>query len=180
MPEPDRPLLTFPVNVLLPGTTFSRVSDWPSPAALRGLKDAFVSALALSGGSPPWHSQAVLADFLAEGHFLRHIRRMRSVYSERQEALVGAAERELAGLLDVRPSETGLQIMGWLPDGVNDRDVSRRAADSGVVAPPISSYCLEAPPRKGLLLGYAAHTPCQIRSGVRRLATVLRDEHGNP
>jgi GntR family transcriptional regulator/MocR family aminotransferase len=139
----------------------------------RGLRDAFVSALALSGGPPPTPSQAVLVDFLAEGHFLRHIRRMRSVYAERQEALVQASERELGGLLDVRPSATGLQIMGWLPDGTNDRAVSREAAEAGVVAPPLSSYLLEASPRGGLLLGYAAHTPVEIRNGVRRLATVL-------
>jgi GntR family transcriptional regulator/MocR family aminotransferase len=143
-------------------------------AVPHGLTDVFTSALALSGGPPPTHTQAVLVDFLAEGHFLRHIRRMRSVYAERQEALVQASERVLGDLLDVRPSETGLQIMGWLPDGIDDRVVSRRAADLGVVAPPLSSYHLEGSPRPGLLLGYAAHTPSQIRNAVRQLATAIR------
>ncbi len=138
-----------------------------------GLVDAFVSALSLSGGSPPTHPQAVLADFLTEGHFLRYIRRMRTVYAERQEALVQASQSELAGLLDIRPSETGLQVMGWLPSPIDDRAASQCAADAGIVAPPLSSYTLEPIPRKGLLLGYAAHAPKQIHEGVRKLARAL-------
>jgi len=139
-----------------------------------GLVDAFVSALSLAGGSPPTHPQAVLTDFLGEGHFLRYIRRMRTVYAERQDALVQAARSELAGLLDIRPSETGLQVMAWLSDTLDDRLASAQAEKAGIVAPPLSSYTLEPISRQGLLLGYAAHTPKQIREGVRRLAGALR------
>jgi GntR family transcriptional regulator/MocR family aminotransferase len=138
-----------------------------------GLVDAFISALALAGGPPPTHQQAVLADFIAEGHFLRHIRRMRALYAERQEALVLAAKGELGGLLEVVPSETGLQVMGWLREGIDDRTASRWADTVGVVAPPLSSYMLEPSSRQGLLLGYAAHSAPQIREGVRRLAAAL-------
>jgi GntR family transcriptional regulator / MocR family aminotransferase len=138
------------------------------------LVEPFVSALALAGGPPPTHTQAVLADFIAEGHFLRHIRRMRSLYAARQEALVAASRGELDGLLDVVPSETGLQVMGWLREGIDDRDASRWADAAGVVAPPLSAYAIEPQARPGLLLGYAAHPDGQIRDGVRRLATALR------
>ncbi|AGA28919.1 MocR-like pyridoxine biosynthesis transcription factor PdxR [Singulisphaera acidiphila] len=138
-----------------------------------GLVNAFVAALALAGGPPPLHTQAVLADFFTEGHFLRHIRRMRALYAERQEALVRAAKAELCGLLEVVPSETGLQVMSWLDEGINDRAASRWADAAGVVAPPLSSYTLEPSSRQGLLLGYAAHSPRQIREGMRRLATAL-------
>jgi GntR family transcriptional regulator/MocR family aminotransferase len=138
-----------------------------------GLIDAFVSALALAGGSPPSHPQAILADFFAEGHFLRHIRRMRALYAERQDAIVVAAERELGGLLEIVPSETGLQVMGWLREGIDDQDASRWAEAAGVVAPPLSSYRLEPSSRQGLLLGYAAHSERQIRESVKQLATAL-------
>lgn len=137
------------------------------------LVSAFVSALAHAGGPPPTQSQAVLADFFAEGHFLRHIRRMRGLYAERQEVLVRAAKDELSGLLEIVPSETGLQVMGWLRDGIDDRAASRWADAAGVVAPPLSSYMLEPTSRQGLLLGYAAHSSRQIREGVRRLASAL-------
>jgi GntR family transcriptional regulator/MocR family aminotransferase len=138
------------------------------------LVDGFVSAASLMGGPPPTHPQAVLADFFTEGHFLRHIRRMRSVYAERQEALVDAVRAELAGLLDVNPSETGLQVMGWLREGIDDRAASGWAEQAGVVAPPLSAYLLESTSRQGLLLGYAAHSPTQIRAGVRQLAAALQ------
>ncbi|WP_422931888.1 PLP-dependent aminotransferase family protein [Singulisphaera sp. PoT] len=139
-----------------------------------GLVDAFLAALSLSGGSPPTHPQAVLADFLGEGHFLRYIRRMRTVYAERQDALVAAAREELSGLLTIRPSETGLQVMAWLDDAIDDRRASSLAAEAGIVAPPLSSYMLEPGAAQGLLLGYAAHAPKSIREGVRQLASALR------
>ncbi|MDR3634305.1 MAG: PLP-dependent aminotransferase family protein [Isosphaeraceae bacterium] len=154
-------------KVLFPALRLSYLVAPPS------LVDAFVSALALAGGPPPTHPQAVLADFFTEGHFLRHIRRMRALYAERQEALVCAAKAELGGLLDIVPSETGLQVMGWLSAGIDDRAASQWADTAGVVAPPLSSYLLEPTSRQGLLLGYAAHSVSQIRQGVRKLAGAL-------
>ncbi|MHC5540750.1 PLP-dependent aminotransferase family protein, partial [Singulisphaera rosea] len=85
-----------------------------------------------------------------------------------------AASSELGGLLEVIPSETGLQVMGWLPDHIDDRDAARKAAALGVVAPPLSSYTVEPIARNGLLLGYAAHSPTRIREGMRKLALALR------
>jgi GntR family transcriptional regulator/MocR family aminotransferase len=139
-----------------------------------GLVDAFVAAKALVDRHTPLIEQAVLADFIAEGHFARHVRRTRVLYAERQEALV-AATRELAGLLDVRPAEAGMHLVGWLPRGADDRAVAQRAAAHGVDAPALSAYALLRQQRGGLLLGYAAFDVGQIREGVRRLAAALRD-----
>jgi GntR family transcriptional regulator / MocR family aminotransferase len=90
----------------------------------------------------------VLADFMAEVPFGRHVRRMPSLYAERREALLESAERELAGFLDVVPAEAGMHLVGLLPEGEDDREVSRRAAAAGVEAPPLSAFSL-APPRAG-------------------------------
>jgi GntR family transcriptional regulator/MocR family aminotransferase len=139
-----------------------------------GLVDAFVAAKALVDRHTPSIEQAVLADFIAEGHFARHVRRTRVLYAERQEALV-AATRELEGLLDVRPAEAGMHLVGWLPRGADDRAVAQRAAAHGVDAPALSAYALLRQQRGGLLLGYAAFDVGQIREGVRRLAAALRD-----
>jgi GntR family transcriptional regulator/MocR family aminotransferase len=81
------------------------------------LVDSFMAARIVMDRQPSTLTQAVVANFIEEGHFLRHVRRMRTLYSERQEALLRAARRELDGVLDVRPCETGLHLMGWLPDG---------------------------------------------------------------
>jgi GntR family transcriptional regulator/MocR family aminotransferase len=136
--------------------------------------DAFAAARAVCDRQTPTLTQAVVADFLAEGHFHRHIRRMRTLYSDRQETLLRAAQRELGGLLEVCPCATGLHLMGWLEGGRDDQQASQAAARAGVEAPPLSSYCLERRERGGLLLGYAGSDARQIRDAVRRLGSALR------
>ena len=143
------------------------------------LVDAFVAARELSDRHSPVIEQATLADFIAEGHFARHVRRMRTLYAARQEALVDAAKGELAGLLDVGPAEAGMHLVGLLPGGSDDFEASRKAASYGVEAPPVSAYALRGTPypgsphRPGLLLGYAAVTEAEILRGVRGLAAAL-------
>jgi GntR family transcriptional regulator/MocR family aminotransferase len=139
------------------------------------LTDAFAAARAAIDRQAPTLTQAVVADFLHEGHFLRHIRRMRTMYAQRQETFLRAARRELGGLVEVGPGETGLHLMGWLADGRPDRQASAAAARAGVEAPPLSSYCIERAARAGLLLGYAGSDPRQIRDAVRRLGSALRE-----
>lgn len=114
--------------------------------------------------------QAVLADFMVEGHFERHIRRTRSLYAERQEALVESVERDLGGLMEVRPSSSGMDLIGRLARGVDDRLAQRLAAQHDVEATPLSIYYFEPPEQGGLLLGYTGVDEAQIATGTRRLA----------
>ena len=137
------------------------------------LTGAFTAARELTDRHPPTAEQAVLADFIVEGHFLRHLRRMRALYAERQATLVEEAGRELAGLLDVRPAGAGMHLVGRLPEGVDDRESSRRAAERGVEAPPVSLYGGVPQGHGGLMLGYAAVGEAETREGVRRLAEAL-------
>src|SRR5204863_3642283 len=67
------------------------------------LSAAFARARAAADRFACTLTQAVVADFIAEGHFARHIRRMRTLYAARQEALVRAVRRELGGVIDVEP-----------------------------------------------------------------------------
>jgi len=137
------------------------------------LTDAFVAARELTDRHPPTVDQAILADFIAEGHFLRHLRRMRALYAGRQAALVEEASHGLRGLLDVNPAAAGMHLVGWLPPGEDDREASRRAADGGVEAPPLSLYGSVQGGRGGLMLGYAAVGEGEVRGGVRQLAAAL-------
>ena len=139
------------------------------------LANAFVAARAVMDRQTPTLTQAVVADFMNEGHFIRHIRRMRTLYRERQEILLRAAKRELDGLVNVSPCETGMHLMGWLEGEREDRTASRAAAQAGVETPPLSSYRIEHSDRGGLLLGYAGWDARQIHDGVRRLGRALRD-----
>jgi GntR family transcriptional regulator / MocR family aminotransferase len=115
--------------------------------------------------------QAVLADFIVEGHFRRHLRRMRTLYAERQAALLEAA-RELP--LEIDAPETGLHCVGWLPAGLDQVALVRQASANDLKLVPVSIYSLEPLARQGLVLGYAAYSVPEIQDAVRRLAAVMR------
>ena len=118
----------------------------------------------------------MLAEFIAEGHFARHIRRMRTLYLERAEALAHEAARQLAGAITVAKPQAGMHTIGWLTDGPCDRDVSRRAADAGIVAWALSAsyrHAAVAPLPAGLILGFAAYREEEIADAIRTLARVF-------
>ncbi|RUR80226.1 PLP-dependent aminotransferase family protein [Chlorogloeopsis fritschii PCC 9212] len=135
------------------------------------LVEAFIAARHFIGTRVPTLEQAVLADFMNEGHFNRHIRRMRSLYAERRVTLVAALKRELE--FEIYAPETGMHIVLWLPPGMNDKLASQQAAVVGIDAMPLSLFSMTQT-RAGLLLGYAAVDVHQIHDGVQRLATALR------
>ncbi len=137
------------------------------------LVEPFRRAHGVIDGHSPVTEQAVLADFIADGHYARHIRRMRAVYEERQQALVEAAGRELQGLLEVSPSEGGMHLVGWLPEGVDDVKAAGTAAAAGVFVRALSTCAVRRLRRGGLILGYAALSIPQIREGVKKLAEAL-------
>jgi GntR family transcriptional regulator/MocR family aminotransferase len=138
------------------------------------LADAFLAARALADRHPPSVTQAALADFIEGGHFARHIRRTRALYAERQAALVRAASRVLEGVLSVRPAESGMHLVGWLPGGVDDRAAAEAALRHGLEAPPLSAYRVRPRPEGGLVLGYSAFAPRDLEAGAERLAAALR------
>ncbi|HET7771943.1 MAG TPA: PLP-dependent aminotransferase family protein [Chloroflexota bacterium] len=165
-------------KVLFPGLRLGYLV-LPTP-----LIDVFYKARFFGGIHSQALEQAALADFIAEGHFARHVRRMRALYAERQQILVDAA-RPLRGLLDVQASPAGMHAVGWLgphflaqggPAGqaaMIDRAASRAAAAHGVTSQPLSVYSIEPPRRGALLLGYAACSELEIRDGVKRLTQAL-------
>jgi GntR family transcriptional regulator/MocR family aminotransferase len=137
------------------------------------LFDALVVARSLAGRQSPSLEQAALADFISQGHFGRHIRKMRALYSERQQALVNAGKRELEGLLDIQPSDAGMHLIGWLPEGIDDHEASNAASAAGVDVTPLSAYYIEPQQRGALRLGYTGYTPREILHATRKLATAL-------
>ncbi|HZT59847.1 MAG TPA: PLP-dependent aminotransferase family protein [Pyrinomonadaceae bacterium] len=138
------------------------------------LVDAFIAARAMSGRHSPSVEQAVLTDFIEEGYFGRHIRRMRTLYRERQAALVRALRREAGDLLEVEPSPAGIHLAAWLREGLDDREVSREALARGVEVRPMSAFYSGIPPRGGIELGYAAYNEEKLRRGAARLAEAIR------
>jgi GntR family transcriptional regulator / MocR family aminotransferase len=154
-------------KVLFPALRLGYVVVPPS------LVDAFQGAKAVVDRHCPTLEQAVLAEFIVEGHLARHIRRMRVLYLERQNVLLDCLRRELAGAIDVRMHDAGMHVVGWLPKGTRDSVISRRALELGVEAPSLTSYREKPGGRGGLVLGYAAYTEPQIRSAVKQLVIAM-------
>lgn len=148
-----------------------RLGYMVAPASL---VEPLVAARSTAGRQSPSVEQAVLTDFIEEGHFGRHIRRMRTLYRERQTALVKALRREAEDIFEVEPSAAGIHLVVWLPEGVDDREVSREALARGVEARPLSLFYAQRPRRGGFELGYAAFNESEIRRGVVQLAAAVR------
>jgi GntR family transcriptional regulator/MocR family aminotransferase len=132
-------------------------------AAARHLADRQSSALI----------QAVMTEFMLDGHFARHLKRMRARYAERQHFLTEQIERRLSGLLSIRPVESGMYLTAWLPEGWSDRAAAGALANSGIVAVPLSSLVLATEREPGLVLGYTGHDEGAMARAVERMAMVL-------
>ena len=137
------------------------------------LQDRILAAREVADQHPPVLDQVLLADFIGEGHFARHLRRMRAAYRERLEALATAAARFCGGVLRLRPVQTGLHAVADL-EGVDAQRVSAEAASRGVEVAPLSVYFAgRGPAVNGLVLGFGAVPPDASSRGMQRLATAI-------
>jgi GntR family transcriptional regulator / MocR family aminotransferase len=134
------------------------------------LVEAFRTVRNLIDTHPPMLEQAVLADFIVDGHFTRHLRKMRSLYAERRAALIEAAR---AINLEIHPPEAGMHGIAWLPEEMDTLLLVRESAIQGVDLAPVSYFSLEPLARNGILLGYSDYSVEQIQDGMRRLAKAM-------
>ena len=130
-------------------------------AAVRDAMDIF----------PPALLSAALADFIAFGHFARHLRRTSALYRERRAALVDAL-RALGPRWRVAGSQAGMHLVA-LCGRRGDDAIARQAARDGLWAMPLSSCYLGAPGRRGLVLGYGGVTADEIPAAVHRLRRAI-------
>jgi len=141
-----------------------------------GLRAPFVRAKSLVDRGAPTLTQAAVADFLAEGHFESHLRRLRRQYGEKRAVLVDALERHLGGRVRYSPVAAGLHIMLFTPTGVDEARLVRDAAERGVRVYAGAPYHLETPPPPSILLGFSGLDESDIVEGVRRLAAAWPEE----
>lgn len=121
----------------------------------------------------PSSLQAVVADFIDEGHFAAHIRRMRKLYAERHDALLDAARTRLAGALDVMPTGTGLHTVGYLGVGLDEGEAAAAAWARRITTVPLRRFCIEPVATHGLVLGFSGIGTTEIRRAVGVLGETL-------
>ncbi|HET8634664.1 MAG TPA: PLP-dependent aminotransferase family protein [Gemmatimonadales bacterium] len=129
--------------------------------------------LSVSRRHGPVLEQAILADFIADGHFGRHVRRMREIYAQRLGVLLEEGRRHLEGLVRISDIEAGLQTVGWLAQGLNAEEVTAAAARREVQVVPLSEYAVTRQPPEALQLGFAAVDEVELKRGVRELALAV-------
>lgn len=128
---------------------------------------------------PPMLDQTILAEFMAGGHYQKHLRRMRLIYMERLDALQRAIESSGAPLAS-RPVHSGLHLVADL-DGVDAESVFAEATARGVEVVPLSHYYFgSGEHQNSLLLGFAAARPAAIRAGVSQLAAAIEAARHHP
>jgi len=139
----------------------------------RNLIEVFACTKAMTTRHQSLLDQAVLRDFIEQGHLGRHLRRMRKIYEERFKILREAAREHLAEYLEIATIEAGLQTIGRLLVEVSAETVAQRASLEGIDVVPLSRYCHTASIPEGLQIGFAAVQEKEIDRGVLKLARIF-------
>jgi GntR family transcriptional regulator/MocR family aminotransferase len=139
----------------------------------RALLQPFVGARFLIDRQPATLQQAVVCDFMQEGHFAAHIRRMRQLYREQRDALAETLMRRAADRLDVVVPDQGMHLVAYLCDGSSDIAIEAAAQRAGIVVRAISRFYRAARPRLGLMLGFSGFRRQLIVPSAARLAALV-------
>jgi len=137
------------------------------------LVDPFLGLRSRVDFYPSGLDQAILLDFIVDGHLGRHIRRMRELYADRLAALHHSARRYLAGLLYVPPIQAGLNTAAFLRNGMTSQQAEAAAAAAGIETAALSRFTLRRSDIHGLHLGFAAFDEREIRRATVALAGAL-------
>lgn len=135
--------------------------------------DGFVAAHLATDMHTHLLDQAVLADFMAQGHYARHLRKMRVLYRQRQQQLVTESAR-IGDVLRIQAPPHGLHVVGWLPDRLHDVTVAEHARRAAIPAWPLSLHTDENRQPPALLLGFAGNRAQDLGPAIRRLGHIIR------
>lgn len=121
----------------------------------------------------PIMEQVILHRFMEEGHFLRHIRKMRLLYAERQKILIGLMQEQLRDYirLDIAPS--GMHLLCWLSEKIDAEKLRQEIKKQKLVAGFISDYSVQQKLPPAISLGYTAFSKYKLKTGVEKLKTAV-------
>lgn len=155
-------------KILFPGVRLAYLVLPPS------LIEPFARGKEITDGIASPLLQGVLADFMREGHFSVHVRRVRDIYRERRDVFMDMARRLLPDFVEIGPADAGTHVALGLPETMDDALIAAQARDLGLAVPALSSHAVENPIR-GLLVHYGHAPGPKIEEGVRLLGRLLRE-----
>jgi GntR family transcriptional regulator/MocR family aminotransferase len=142
----------------------------------RALLQAFIGARYLIDRQPPTLQQTVTAEFMQQGHFAAHIRRMRHLYREQRDALATTLQKRALDWLDVAVPDQGMHLVAYLRGGLSDLNVEAAAQSEGIMVRAISRFYRRARPRAGLMLGFSGFPRQLIVPAAAKLASLIAGE----
>jgi GntR family transcriptional regulator / MocR family aminotransferase len=137
------------------------------------LIDSFANEKSIVDRQSPILEQLVTSKFIEEGHFTRHIRKMRILYKERQEFLIKELNKELGDIIKIDPSAAGMHLIAWLPEYLNDKEISSILRKKNVVAYPLSRTVIKFERKPALILGYTAFNKNQTSAAIKILKETI-------
>jgi GntR family transcriptional regulator/MocR family aminotransferase len=111
-----------------------------------------------------------VAEFIAEGHFTRHIQRMRRLYNERRALTLEALEQSLPKGMQPERSPGGMHLLLRLPDGVSDTALAEQALAKGMSVQALSRWAASSQRQSGLLLSF---TNCATAASGEQLGALI-------
>ncbi|WP_263263432.1 PLP-dependent aminotransferase family protein [Pseudomonas sp. RIT-PI-S] len=151
-----------------------RIGYLIAPPALRG---ALLARIEASGRAVGVVEQAAVAQLIASGAFLRHLRIARQAYQQRRDLLLDILAKGAPGRYRVQGEHAGLHCLLALDDSIDEGALCDRAAQEGLLLQPLRQFCRQATPGPAVVLGYAALTLAQVCLAGRQLAALLREGH---
>jgi GntR family transcriptional regulator/MocR family aminotransferase len=142
------------------------------------MQRAFVETRHLMDRQPPSLLQSIVAEFMSQGHFSSHIRRMRQQYKAQRDALANELARHAGDVVTVDRPDQGMHLVAYLRGGVRDLAVERAAGAGGLVARAMSRTFVQARPQQGLMLGFSGFSAHVIAPAAGRLAKIIRASAG--
>ncbi|MFV5535372.1 PLP-dependent aminotransferase family protein [Acinetobacter pittii] len=118
--------------------------------------------------------QVALALFIQQGHYARHVRKVRKACYERQQVLINAINEYLSDVLDVQPTDSGIHLICWLKASWTEQEFISHCSALDLEIQPLSRYCQLESKKAAVLLGYAAHQPEEMVENIKRLAISIK------
>ncbi len=137
------------------------------------LVDRFATVRGATDICAPHFYQAVLTDFIEQGHYARHLRKTRLIYNERRNALVSALQRAFGSRLQIMGAEAGMHVSVTLPPGLGDYEISLRAAEENLWLWPLSTAYMGKNAQQGFILGFGSTKVSEMPKAVRRLHDIV-------
>lgn len=139
-----------------------------------GLAEAFAKAKNLLGQSSSAVVEQAMSDFMEDGRFVEHIRRMRRIYRERRDVLFECLSKSCADVITPQPTDAGMHMLAWLRQGICDQAAHRALLETGIETLPLSVYSISPMNRSALVLGFSGTNEKRMPKLVQQMSQTLR------